>query len=74
MTAAAPYPGLRPFRPDEVDVFFGREEQIDRVVNTTQLANTGVPGQLVGTQSPRFLFRDSGFWMQGFNLALEWQY
>ena len=32
MTAAAPYPGLRPFEPDEVDVFFGREEQIDQVL------------------------------------------
>ena len=28
----APYPGLRPFRRDEVDVFFGREEQIDRLL------------------------------------------
>ena len=32
MTAAAPYPGLRPFQPDEVDVFFGREEQIDQLL------------------------------------------
>ena len=24
-----PYPGLRPFQRDESDVFFGREEQID---------------------------------------------
>ena len=28
----APYPGLRPFRRDEVDVFFGREEQIDKLL------------------------------------------
>ena len=28
----APYPGLRPFRRDEVDVFFGREEQIDQLL------------------------------------------
>ncbi len=32
MTAEAPYPGLRPFEPDEVDVFFGREEQIDQLL------------------------------------------
>jgi WD40 repeat protein len=32
LTAAAPYPGLRPFHPDEVDVFFGREEQIDQLL------------------------------------------
>ena len=23
---ASPYPGLRPFRSDEADIFFGREE------------------------------------------------
>lgn len=27
-----PYPGLRPFRPDEADIFFGREVQIDRLL------------------------------------------
>src|SRR5262245_37934657 len=25
----APYPGLRPFRPNEADIFFGRERQTD---------------------------------------------
>lgn len=29
MTAASPYPGLRAFRRDESDVFFGREEHVD---------------------------------------------
>ena len=28
-----PYPGLRPFRTDEQHLFFGRERQIDRMVN-----------------------------------------
>ena len=27
-----PYPGLRPFRRDEVDIFFGREEQVDQLL------------------------------------------
>src|SRR6058998_635905 len=27
-----PYPGLRPFRLDEKHLFFGREQQVDRMV------------------------------------------
>ena len=27
-----PYPGLRPFHRDESDIFFGREEQIDQLL------------------------------------------
>ena len=27
-----PYPGLRPFRPEESDIFFGREEQTDQLL------------------------------------------
>ena len=27
-----PYPGLRPFRMDEEDVFFGRNKQIDEII------------------------------------------
>jgi hypothetical protein len=30
--STAPYPGLRPFRYDESDVFFGRERQTDRIL------------------------------------------
>src|ERR1700722_4285539 len=29
---ACPYPGLRPFRQDESLVFFGRDEQVDRLL------------------------------------------
>lgn len=29
----SPYPGLRPFRRDESDIFFGREEQVDQLLN-----------------------------------------
>jgi len=28
-----PYPGLRPFQLDETDIFFGREEQVDRLLD-----------------------------------------
>ena len=31
-SAPNPYPGLRPFRPDEKHLFFGREQQVDRMV------------------------------------------
>lgn len=31
--SAAPYPGLRPFRRDESDIFFGRDAQIDELLN-----------------------------------------
>ena len=30
------YPGLRPFRPEESDIFFGREEQTDRLLERLQ--------------------------------------
>ena len=31
--SASPYPGLRPFHRDEADIFFGREEQVDELLN-----------------------------------------
>ena len=31
--SANPYPGLRPFRPDEAHLFFGRESQVDAMVD-----------------------------------------
>jgi hypothetical protein len=33
---ATPYPGLRPFKPTEVDIFFGREEQTDQLLKKLQ--------------------------------------
>ena len=43
-----PYPGLRPFRRDEGDVFFGREEQIDQLLTRLEdcrfLSVVGVSG------------------------------
>ena len=32
-----PFPGLRPFRPDEEHLFFGRENQVDRMVDKLAL-------------------------------------
>jgi WD40 repeat protein len=32
-----PFPGLRPFRPDEEHLFFGRESQVDRMVDKLAL-------------------------------------
>ena len=28
-----PYPGLRPFRRDESDLFFGRDDQVDQLLD-----------------------------------------
>jgi WD40 repeat protein len=43
-----PYPGLRPFKRDETDIFFGRDELsnqlIERLGDTPFLAVVGVPG------------------------------
>lgn len=33
---AAPYPGLRPFRADEADIYFGREPQVDALLGRLQ--------------------------------------
>ena len=33
VTHRNPYPGLRPFRPDEEHLFFGREQQVDRMID-----------------------------------------
>ena len=43
-----PYPGLRPFREDESDLFFGRDRQIDELLGRLQrhrfIAVTGPSG------------------------------
>lgn len=33
MTVRPPYPGLRPFRRDETDLFFGREGNVDEIID-----------------------------------------
>ncbi len=46
--SSTPFPGLRPFRRDEADVFFGREEQVDQLLGKLEtcrfLAVVGVSG------------------------------
>ena len=46
--AQQPYPGLRPFEPDETDIFFGRETHVDAMVDRLAqhhlLAVTGTSG------------------------------
>lgn len=43
-----PYPGLRPFRRDEADIFFGREQQVDQLLSRLEshrlLAVVGASG------------------------------
>jgi hypothetical protein len=49
-------------------------DQIDRVVNATQLPSVVGPGTLVGAARPVFVFRDSDYWAQGVSLGLEYRY
>jgi hypothetical protein len=49
-------------------------DQIDRVVNATQLPSVLGPGQLVGPARPAFTFRESDFWAHGVSLGLECRY
>jgi Putative beta barrel porin-7 (BBP7) len=46
-------------------------EQIDRVVNLTQLPSTAGPGTLVGPARPAVLLNNSDFWAQGINFGVE---
>jgi hypothetical protein len=48
-----PYPGLRPFRSDEADIFFGREEQTDQLLEKLALTRFI---SVVGLYSLRFNF------------------
>jgi hypothetical protein len=49
-------------------------DQIDRVVNPTQLPSLAGRGTLVGPARPAVLFKDSDFWAQGVNFGLEFRY
>jgi hypothetical protein len=49
-------------------------DQIDRVINTTQLPSLAGPSQLVGAPRPSVLFKESDFWAQGLSLGLEFHY
>jgi hypothetical protein len=47
-------------------------EQVDRVVNVTQLPGSPVP--FSGPARPRFEWNETDFWAHGFNLGLEVRY
>ena len=51
-------------------------EQIDRVLDETQIPNFDPPGTIApaGQNRPAVLFRQSDFWAQGMNLGLEFRY
>jgi hypothetical protein len=49
-------------------------EQIDRIVNVSQVPSAVGPGGLVGTPRPAVLFKDTEFWAQGVNFGLEFRY
>jgi len=46
-------------------------DQIDTVINPTQLPTANGPGNLVGDARPAPLFRDTDFWAQGVNFGVE---
>ena len=48
--------------------------QIDRTVNTSQLASQLGGGMLVGPARPAFVFKGTDFWGQGLNLGMELRY
>jgi hypothetical protein len=48
-----PYPGLEPFAPEDAAVFFGREHEIDRLLELVQpTLQRGVAGRLVAIVGP----------------------
>jgi hypothetical protein len=50
-------------------------DQIDRVVNVTQVPSLGGgAGTLVGPARPSFFFHGSDFWAQGANVGVEFRY
>jgi hypothetical protein len=49
-------------------------EQIDRVVNRTQIPTALGPSPLVGTPRPAVLFQTNEFWLQGVNFGLQYHY
>jgi Putative beta barrel porin-7 (BBP7) len=49
-------------------------EQIDRVINPTQIPSTLGPGTLVGPARPEVLFKETDFWAQGINFGIEFRF
>lgn len=49
-------------------------DQIDPVLNPTQLPALGSAGRLVGAPRPAFQFHETDFWAQGLRCGLEFRY
>jgi hypothetical protein len=49
-------------------------DQIDRVINPTQLPVTMPTGGLVGPARPSFTFKDTDFWAQGIHVGVEFRF
>jgi hypothetical protein len=49
-------------------------DQIDTVVNPTQLPTAFGPGQLIGPARPAFQFNQSGFWAQGISFGIQYNW
>ena len=49
-------------------------DQIDPVINTTQLPDKNGPNPLVGPARPAFTFHDTSFWAQGISFGLAYSF
>jgi hypothetical protein len=49
-------------------------EQIDQVVNPTQLPTSAGPSPLTGPARPFFHFVNKDIWAQGLNVGMEFRY
>ncbi len=49
-------------------------DQIDRVLNPTQVPALGGAGGLVGAPRPAFAFHETDYWAQGLHVGLEFRY
>src|SRR6478752_3446617 len=57
---AEPYPGLRPFEPNEHRIFFGREEMIDTVIDALARKNLVVVHGASGSGKSSFVRAGGG--------------
>ena len=49
-------------------------DQIDPVLNLSQIPGPTGPGSLVGPARPAFEWRDTGMWVQGINVGAQWAF
>ena len=68
LEVSAPYPGLRPFRREEAQVFFGRDAQIDEILG--RLKTNQFLG-VVGSSGVRQVISDSSWNFAGSGIRLD---